>query len=319
MKIKLLTKVFLVALFVANILVPNAFAQKFTIAVLPDTQNEVQQNLEMFNTQLQWIVDKKDSLNIPIVLHVGDIVNSADAQQWGNASESFKILEKAGIPYVLAVGNHDAEVYGDKSARSVPGNARLDIRKTEKFNSYFPATRMTAQKGRYEEGKSDNAFYIFSSGGLDWLVLSMEFCARVGVVRWADKVVAEHPNHNVIILTHYFLNPSGDISELFDYGELSPYEINEILVEKYPNILMVLCGHTGSSTWRNERGANGNRVYEILQDYQGENMGDGYIRLLEVDPERKTISGKIYSPYNKKEKKEAQIWFLKVDFTPPSK
>ncbi len=50
MKIKLLTKVFLVALVVVNILVPNAFAQKFTIAVLPDTQNEVQRNLEMFNT-----------------------------------------------------------------------------------------------------------------------------------------------------------------------------------------------------------------------------------------------------------------------------
>lgn len=69
------------------------------------------------------------------------------------------------------------------------------------------------------------------------------------------------------------------------------------------NILMVLCGHTGSSTWRNERGANGNRIYQILQDYQGENTGDGYKRLLEINPEKKTISGKIYFPYSKKEKK----------------
>jgi len=149
------------------------------------------------------------------------------------------------------------------------------------------------------------------------LVLSLEFCARVGAVRWASKIVAEHSNHNVIILTHYHLNPSGDISERADYGELSPQEIYDILIKKYPNILLVLSGHTGSSTWRNDKGDHGNRIYQILQDYQGENSGDGYIRLLEINPERKTISGKIYSPFNKKEKKEASIWFLKVDFTLP--
>lgn len=319
MRTELSKKMYVVFFVIVNLFVCQlVVAQKFTIAVLPDTQNEVQRNPAMFHSQLQWIADMKDSLNIPIVLHVGDIVNTDDVEQWKTASEEFKVLEQAGIPYALTLGNHDAEVFGDRSKPSPPGNARESIRKTTKFNTYFPVTRFTAQKGRYEEGKSDNAFYTFNAGGLDFLVLSLEFCARVGAIRWADKIVANHPNHNVIILTHYHLNPSGDISERADYGELSPYEIYDMLIKKYPNILLVLSGHTGSSTWRNDRGDNGNRIYQILQDYQGENMGDGYIRLLEINPEKKTISGKIYSPYNKKEKNEARIWFLKVEFTHPA-
>ena len=296
---------------------PEAFAQKFTIPVLPDTQCEVNRQPEMFISQLQWIADKKDSLNIPFVLHVGDIVDFNNITHWEKASNGFKILDKAGIPYVLCLGNHDGEAVGENSGSAAPGNVNQNLRKTTKFNTYFPVGRLKAQQGRYEEGKSDNAYYLFKAGGLDWLVVSLEFCARKGPVEWADKVVAEHPNHNVIILTHYHLNGSGDISERnAGYGDLSPYEIYNSLIKKYPNILLVLCGHTGSSTWRNDRGDNGNRIYQILQDYQGENDGDGYMRLLEINPERKSLIGKVYSPYNKREKCEALIRFMGVDFIP---
>lgn len=295
----------------------EAYAQKFTIPVLPDTQCEVNRQPEMFISQLQWIADKKDSLNIPFVLHVGDIVDFNNITHWEKASNGFKILDKAGIPYVLCLGNHDGEAVGENSGSAAPGNVNQNLRKTTKFNTYFPVGRLKAQQGRYEEGKSDNAYYLFKAGGLDWLVVSLEFCARKGPVEWADKVVAEHPNHNVIILTHYHLNGSGDISERnAGYGDLSPYEIYNSLIKKYPNILLVLCGHTGSSTWRNDRGDNGNRIYQILQDYQGENNGDGYIRLLEINPERKSLIGKVYSPYNKQEKCEALIRFMGVNFIP---
>ena len=294
------------------------YAQKFTIPVLPDTQCEVNSKPEMFLNQLQWIADKKDSLNIPFVIHVGDIVDFDNIEHYERASDGFKILDEAKIPYAVCVGNHDTEAVGVNSGSAAPGNVNQNLRKTTKFNSYFPVSRFSAQEGRFEEGKSDNAYYTFHAGGLDWMVVSLEFCSRVGPVHWANKVVAEHPNHNIIILTHYHLNGNGDISERnAGYGDLSPYEIYDILIKKYPNILLVLCGHTGSSTWRNDRGDNGNRIYQILQDYQGENFGDGYIRLLDIDTERRTISGKIYSPYNKKEKPEAQIRFYGVKFIAP--
>jgi len=296
-------------------------AQKFVIPIFPDTQGEVGGQMDMFNSQLYWIVSQKDSLNIPYVLHVGDIVNFDNIGHWENADKGFKILDDAKIPYVLCLGNHDTEAVGVNSgsaASNAPGATHLNVRKTTKFNKYFPVSRLSGQEGRYEQGKSDNAYYTYKAGGLDWLIVSLEFCARQGPVEWAGKVIAEHPNHNVIILTHYHLNGSGDIAERnAGYGDLSPYEIYDLLIKKYPNILLVLSGHTGNSAWRNDRGDNGNRIYQILQDYQGENMGDGYLRLLEINPERRSITGKIYSPYNKKEKCEAFIRFNGVTFIQP--
>lgn len=320
------TKLFFKALFIAFVLVNSyaaqiAVAQKFTIPVLPDTQGEVGDKPEMLISQLKWIVDKKDSLNIPFVLHVGDIVNFDNHGHWQTASDCFKILDDAKMPYVLCLGNHDTEAVGvntGSAASNVPGATHLNLRKTTKFNTYFPVSRLMGQKGRFEEGKSDNAYYTFKAGGLDWLIVSLEFCARREPVDWAGKVVAEHPNHNVIILTHYHLNGNGDIAERnAGYGDLSPYEIYDMLIKKHPNILMVLSGHTGNSTWRNDRGDNGNRIYQILTDYQHENFGDGYIRLLEINPERRFLSGKVYSPYNGKEKCEALIRFMGVKFITP--
>ncbi|MBW8332313.1 MAG: metallophosphoesterase [Prolixibacteraceae bacterium] len=299
---------------------PQVFAQKFTIPVMPDTQGEVGDKPEMLISQLKWIVDKKDSLNIPFVLHVGDIVNFDNHGHWQTASDCFKILDDAKMPYVLCLGNHDTEAVGENTGSAAPGNVNLNLRKTTKFNTYFPVSRLMGQQGRFEEGKSDNAYYTFKAGGLDWMIVSLEFCARLSPVRWANKVVADHPNHNVIILTHYHLNGSGDISERnAGYGDLSPYEIYDMLIKKHPNILMVLSGHTGNSTFRNDRGENGNRIYQILTDYQNENHGDGYLRLLDINPERRYMLGKVYSPYNGKDKCEALIRFMGVNFITPQK
>jgi len=316
MRTSLYKKVCITTFVIVNLFLSNhVVAQKFTIPVFPDTQGEVNTKPEMFISQLQWIVAKKDSLNIPFVLHVGDIVDFDNIRHYETASDGFKILDTAKIPYVLCLGNHDTEAVGLNSGSAAPGNTNLNLRKTTKFNTYFPVSRLMGQKGRWEEGKSDNAYYTFNAGGLNWLVVSLEFCARKGPVEWADKIIAQYPNHNVIILTHYHLNGSGDISERnAGYGDLSPYEIYDTLIEKHPNILLVLSGHTGNSAWRNDRGDNGNRIYQILTDYQGENQGDGYLRLLEINPERRSISAKVYSPYNQKEKCEALIRFNGVKF-----
>ena len=294
-------------------------AQKFVIPVFPDTQGEVHLKMEMFYSQLNWIVQKKDSLNIPFVLHVGDVVNYNNITHWENASKGFKVLDHAGIAYAITLGNHDTEAVGENSGSAAPGNVNQNLRKTTKFNSLFPVKRFTAQKGRYEEGKSDNAWYTFQAGGLKWLVVTLEFCSRQGPVDWANTIVTKHPDYNVIILTHYHLNPNGDISERnAGYGDLSPEQIYDQLIKKYANILLVLSGHVTSSSWRNDKGENGNRIYQILQDYQDEDMGDGYLRLLEIDPDKKMISAKIYSPYSNKEKLDgSMIHFSGVKFIKP--
>jgi len=302
----------LVCLFI----VQAAFAQKFTIPILPDTQCEINYNPAMFTSQMKWIADKKDSLNIPIVLHVGDLVDFNSIDQYNRASEGFKILDNAGVPYAITLGNHDTGAVGEHSGSAAPGNVNANLRTTERFNSYFQVKRFTAQQGRFEKNKSDNAYYTFKAGGLNWLVLTLEFCSRQEPVEWAGQVISKHPKHNVIILTHYHLNAKGMIAQdNSGYGDLSPQKIYDQLIKQYSNVRLVISGHTGSSVYRDDIGLKGNHIYQLLQDYQGEENGGGFIRLLEIDPELKTMSAKMYSPFFNRTKTDASRFsFSGVNF-----
>lgn len=139
-------------------------AQKFTIPVFPDTQNEVDGKQDMFYSQVRWIADKKDSLNVPIVLHVGDLVNFDNYDHYEIASKGYEIFDRHDIPYAIALGNHDTEAVGFASGSATPGNVNQNLRKTGKFNAYFPVHRFTHQRARYETDKSDNAYYSFKAG-----------------------------------------------------------------------------------------------------------------------------------------------------------
>ncbi|MDB5263238.1 MAG: metallophosphoesterase [Adhaeribacter sp.] len=293
-----------------------ANAQKFVLPVLPDTQVEVRAKPEMFYSQLNWLVQKKDSLKLPMVLHVGDIVDFDNVSHYETASKGFKILDSAQVGYALAVGNHDTEAVGENSGSAAPGNVNQNLRKTTKFNSYFPVSRFTMQKGRYEENKSDNAYYTFKAGKLKWLVLTLEFCARQGPVDWANKVIAANSKHNVIILTHFHLTSKGEINQTnAGYGDLTTQAIYDKMIRKHKNVRMVLSGHVVTSATRVDKGEHGNNIYQILQNYQSLDSGGGYIRLLEIDRKAKTISGKMYSPYYKTEKDDAsKFTFTDVDF-----
>ncbi|RYX83729.1 metallophosphoesterase [bacterium] len=310
-----LSKVAFVAVAIASTCLP-ALAKPFTIPVLPDTQIAVRARPEMLNSQLDWIVQNKKALKIPLVLHVGDIVDWDNIKQWETADKSFEVLDKARIPYALAVGNHDTAAVGEFSGSAAPGNVNLNLRNTAKFNQFFPTKRFKAQKGRYEEGKSDNAFYTFKAQGLNWMVVTLEFCARQGPVDWANQVIAAHPHHNVIILTHFHLTSKGEINQNnAGYGNLTTQSIYDQMIKKHANILLVLSGHVDSSAWRTDKGEQGNTIYQILQDYQSSDSGGGYIRLLEIDPEKGTLSAQMYSPfYSKTREDDSKFSFSDMKF-----
>ena len=153
------------------------------------------------------------------------------------------------------------------------------------------------------------------------MVVTLEFCARQGPVDWANGVVTAHPDYNVIILTHYHLTPNGGLGETnAGYGDLTPEQIFSQLIVKHPNILLVLSGHNYISSWRNDRGEKGNRIYQMLQDFtDSADAAGGYIRLLEIDPEKRSITGKMYSPIYNEVKQEGLIRFTGVKFIQTAK
>jgi len=293
-----------------------SFAQKFVIPVLPDTQGEVNYQPAMFTSQMEWLASHRDSLHIPIVLHVGDVVDYNNTIEYQRGSDGFSLLDKVKLPYAITVGNHDTGAVGENKESAAPENKHENLRNTSRFNSYFPTSRFTLQKDRFEANKSDNATYTFKAGGLNWLVIALEFCPRQGAVNWANQMMNNYPNYNVIILTHYFLTAKGEISkDNAGYGDLSIQSVFDQLVKKHSNILLVLSGHVDNSAWRDDIGEKGNHIYQILQDYQFEDNGGGFIRLLEIDPEAKTISAKMYSPfYNKTLNDQSTFSFSGVEF-----
>lgn len=271
-------------------------AQKFTIPVIPDTQENVTRKRGVFFSQIEWIAAKADSMKTPIALHVGDLVNFDNFDQWELASVGMRILDRANVPYAIALGNHDTGAVGEFSGSAAPGDVNVNLRNTQKFNYFFPVNRFPLQKGRFENNKSDNSYYTFRAGDVDWIVVTLEFCAREEAAQWMDKVLKEHPDHNAIILTHYHLTGRGEIApNNAGYGDMKVIDIFEQYIKPNKNVLLVLSGHTVWSAWKIDQGTQGNNIYQILQDYQRKD--DGYIRLLDIDTEKGTISAKMYSPY----------------------
>ena len=271
-------------------------AQKFTIPVIPDTQENVTRKRGVFFSQIEWIAAKADSMKTPIALHVGDLVNFDNFDQWELASVGMRILDRANVPYAIALGNHDTGAVGEFSGSAAPGDVNVNLRNTQKFNYFFPVNRFPLQKGRFENNKSDNSYYTFRAGDVDWIVVTLEFCAREEAAQWMDKVLKEHPDHNAVILTHYHLTGRGGIApNNAGYGDMKVIDIFEQYIKPNKNVLLVLSGHTVWSAWKIDQGTQGNNIYQILQDYQRKD--DGYIRLLDIDTEKGTISAKMYSPY----------------------
>ncbi len=303
----------IVTCFAVLIIFFGAFCKErsFKIVLLPDTQHYSESYPEIFYAQTHWIAENPDS--IAFVLHQGDITNHNTPKEWEAASGAMNLLDGK-VPYVVCTGNHD---YGNNGAN--------DIRDTEPFNTWFPYkkfSKTTGFGGAFEEGKMDNVWYTFKAGGINWLILSLEFGPRNKVLDWACEVVKDHPSHKVIINTHAYLysddtrmceerahrwlpqlavmNKGATGSEAVNNGE----QMWKKFVSLYPNIFMVVCGHVlndGVGTLVSE-GKHGNKVYQMLANYQhyvdgSVKGGNGFLRILTINPGKGRISVQTYSPY----------------------
>ncbi|WP_043428931.1 metallophosphoesterase [Cystobacter fuscus] len=283
---------------------PQPVDTKFTFVVIPDTQNEVVSNSTLIDHRMQWLVDNRSALDIRFVTQTGDMQNwdTPDHIQYERASNALEKLDAAGIPYALAIGNHDSAATCPGGS-ACPGNVNANLRNTTTFNTYFPVTRFQALAGVYETGKCDNAYHTFTAGGLNWLVLNLELWARTGAVEWAKTVLAQHPRHNVIVITHSHQTSSGAIEQSNGgYGNNSPQYVFDNALKQYANVRFIFSGHVGTSAYRKTTGIQGNEIHQILTTYHDSSTNP--TRLIEVDTAANTFSTRVYSPYTNAEKQD---------------
>ena len=78
-------------------------------------------------------------------------------------------------------------------------------------------------------------------------------------------MVASHPKHNVIVVTHSYLTVERrDSSDNGGYGATSPQYLYDNLIKVYPNIKMTFSGHTGAAAYRRDVGVKGNVIHNYL-------------------------------------------------------
>lgn len=308
----------------------------WSLVMIPDVQNYVKwgRNQPLLNLITAWIEENIDTLNIKMVVCVGDLVQNNEKitsdydgdqtteSQWRAVSHAFDRLDGK-VPYIAATGNHDYST--DRR-----GN------RTSRYNEFFYADKnylnqkYLVQNTRDEQGRptlANAAFELKNLNGKDYLFMSVEYGPRDTVLTWAKKVAAleQYKNHRIVLITHNYL----DNKDRFTSGEIKwiywePYNINnqiqkaphvklpfanngrqiwEKLVQPSSNIEMVLCGHIAGEGYRADKNVAGKSVHQILFDAQSwgggsrsGNGGDGWIRILEFLPDGKTVNVKTFSP-----------------------
>lgn len=308
----------------------------WSMILIPDLQNYVKwnRNQPILDLMMRWIENNIDSLNIKMVVCVGDLVEQNDLinrghdgdqssqRQWETVSGAFARLNGK-VPYIAATGNHDYSV--DKQGG-----------RTSRYSEFFRIDdnwlnrKTIVQNSTNEQGVPtlENAAYeIKSPGGQDYLFMTVEFAPRDTVLTWARRVadMKQYKDHRVVLITHSYLNAkSSRITGKPRWFTYEPYSVNNVIQKSprielptansgeqiwqklvYPssNIEMVLCGHISGHGFRTDNNAVGRPVHQMLFDTQSEggghrngNGGDGWLRILEFFPDDKTVKVKTFSP-----------------------
>jgi hypothetical protein len=271
----------------------------FTIAVIPDTQQEVLRNRDVRLLQRSnWLVANKNSLDLRFVTHTGDVVNwdTADHGQYARARAALRPLKAARIPYSLSIGNHDTAAVCRGGSACNTHRTRSLLRNTATFNRYLN-DQAADLGGAYQPGRVDNTYHLFTAGGRGWLVLNLELWPRAGAIAWAQHVVATHPHHNVIVVTHSYLTSRGHVYGRSDYGATSPKVLQTKLIKKYRNIRLVVSGHVGYAGHRRDTGVHGNRIDEFLLTMHSTTTNP--VRLITINTKSGTLKTWVYAPWTR--------------------
>jgi len=274
-----------------------AGADPFSVVLLPDTQHytEMSPVNNIYSIQTTWIANHLEAENIEFMIHLGDIVNDRNTyiSQWEIADAAHDILDNAQVPYSVLPGNHDIDGSGPPDY----------LRDTAMYNQYFAPTRFEGRPwyGGHMGATNENNYSLFSAGGMDFMVLSLECLARDATLQWANNVLDAHPDRRVIVATHKYLTTDGDRDTDTVQNDFSGNNADQVfdkLIKNHPNVFMVVCGHAHGEAFHLATNAAGKPVYEILSDYQTlPNGGNGWLRTLRFNPDTNQIAISSYSPY----------------------
>ena len=256
----------------------SGIGEDFSLIAIPDPQFYArEENVGIYNAQMSWVTLNRAAYNIQYVLSLGDNVDVfSSSSQWAAAVNAWELLTAAGVPYGIFPGNHDG----------APAS-------TANFNTWFGA-RIAGQAayGGHYGSDYDNSYSLFSAGGMDFIVLFVEYDSGMTstthpVLVWADGILAANPSRRAIVVTHDLLTGNSFTPQ----GQA----IYEALKDQL-GLFLMLGGHQ-DETGRNSFVHEGRTVYALRADYQFvDEWTSGYLRILRFSPANGTIHVSTYSP-----------------------
>ncbi|MFC6040264.1 S-layer homology domain-containing protein [Paenisporosarcina macmurdoensis] len=251
---------------------------------MSDTQYYSESYPQIFDKMTKWMAEAKDNLNLKYVFHTGDLVDEADQQiQWDRADTFMGTLDEAAIPYGVLAGNHDV---GQKTGDY------------NEYGKYFGEQRFNDKDYYGESYKNNRGHYdLISSNGNDFIMMYMGWGVNDEDIAWMNKILAEHPERKAILSFHEYLLVSGNRSPIGD-------QLFKDVVTPNANVIAVLSGHYHDAETLVDEidddadGIADRKVYQMLADYQGgPEGGQGFVRLMKVNPVDNKIHMQTYSPY----------------------
>lgn len=270
----------------------------YSFAAIGDTQTMCENDPEAMESIYNWLVENKESEKIEYVMGLGDITDDSTDVEWENATEFISKLNGV-IPYSLTRGNHDDwddfnrnfhngyyettvdGMMNDGDVELTDPNQPGLIETTLEDGSIGYITREEdVPEGGTVVGDLTNSYRYLSVGGIDYLIMTLDFAPNEEMLAWADSVIEAHPNHRVIITTHAYMYRDGTTissEDLYPPTYYSGYDnaqngddMWEKCFSKHKNIVMVLSGHDPWQhiVYRQDRGVNGNLVTQMLIDPQ---------------------------------------------------
>lgn len=274
-----------------------------TIAVIPDTQIMAARHPHHFDTMCDWLADQTKSSLLQAIVHVGDIVdNGADEErQFIRTSKAMERFQPYGVPWVLAIGNHD---YDDLLKQS---------RNASMFNAYFGGAAYREQPwfgDSMEPDAIENCYIRFIHKDECYLILNLEFAPRDRVLDWADRILKKHADHTVFVVTHLYMYMFGERTKKGDkhdpdwfpasLGDNDGERLWEKCFRHHANIVSVFSGHHGKDTnvsHRVDYYEDGRAALQTFQNWQSApEGGEGRVRIFSFNPDSRTMTMSVYNP-----------------------
>lgn len=267
----------------------------YSMAVIGDTQSLINYYPEKVEEVSKWLLNKKDEHKIGYAIGLGDMLENLYTyhgnvgEGWQTQYEACQMLDGV-IPYQLTRGNHDQNDYMNNTFRTDEYMVGVD-------GMYQPNL-----PGVYEGGV-ETSYSIQYVGNYKYLFITLNNVPWADAeLAWAGSIIEQHPDARVIISTHAYLAYTGAYGDVDDSNGTV---IWENLAKKYPNIMMVLCGHIA---WDpilmvDGTGDNGNTVHQFLIDpqYIDQNNGPrGMIAMFYFSEDGSKIQVRYYSSVDDK-------------------